>query len=48
MDMPAPNPAILARKALLVERLSQVLPPEALISDFAELPGVVDRLLGAT
>ena len=36
MQMPAPNPAILARKARLVERLLQVLPPEAVISDLAE------------
>ncbi|MGR3563494.1 MAG: FAD-linked oxidase C-terminal domain-containing protein [Heliomarina sp.] len=36
MDMPVANPAILARKAALVERLRAVLPEEALISDPAE------------
>ena len=36
MDMPAPNPAILAKKARLVERLKQVLPDDAVISDEAE------------
>ncbi|SFA86267.1 glycolate oxidase [Poseidonocella pacifica] len=36
MDMPAPNPAILARKARMVQRLSEVLPPDAVIHDEAE------------
>ncbi|OWU82430.1 FAD-linked oxidase C-terminal domain-containing protein [Phaeobacter sp. 22II1-1F12B] len=36
MDMPVANPAILARKTALVERLRAVLPEEALISDPAE------------
>ncbi|MHA6264758.1 FAD-linked oxidase C-terminal domain-containing protein [Arenibacterium sp. CAU 1754] len=36
MEMPAPNPAILARKARLVERLMQVLPRDAVIFDEAE------------
>ena len=36
MEMPRPDPAILARKARLVERLRQVLPAEAVIADPAE------------
>ena len=36
MEMPAPNPVILARKARLVERLLQVLPRDAVIFDVAE------------
>lgn len=36
MEMPAPNPAILARKGQLVERLMQVLPHEAVIFDEVE------------
>ncbi|WP_371038272.1 FAD-linked oxidase C-terminal domain-containing protein [Rhodosalinus sp. FB01] len=36
MDMPAPDPAILARKRDLVEGLSRILPPEAVIHDPAE------------
>ena len=36
MEMPIPNPAILARKARLVERLSEVLPRDAVIDDPAE------------
>ncbi|MDP5336253.1 MAG: FAD-binding protein [Paracoccaceae bacterium] len=31
MDMPSPNPVILAKKPRLVERLLQVLPPDAVI-----------------
>jgi glycolate oxidase len=31
MDMPSPNPVILAKKPRLVERLMQVLPPDAVI-----------------
>ena len=34
--MPAPDPAILARKAQIVDRLRHVLPPDAVISDEAE------------
>ncbi len=33
MDMPAPNPAIVAKKSRLVERLKTVLPSDAVISD---------------
>ena len=33
MDMPQPNPAIVSRKAELVERLHRVLPDRAVISD---------------
>ncbi len=36
MDMPAPNPAILARKPRIVERLRAVLPQDAVIDDPAE------------
>ncbi|MFD1195353.1 FAD-linked oxidase C-terminal domain-containing protein [Seohaeicola saemankumensis] len=36
MDMPSPNPAILAKKPRLVERLLQVLPAEAVIHLEAE------------
>ncbi|MDZ4095547.1 MAG: FAD-linked oxidase C-terminal domain-containing protein [Paracoccaceae bacterium] len=36
MEMPRPNPAILARKAQIVERLLQVLPPDAVVHDEAE------------
>ncbi|MDF1668297.1 MAG: FAD-linked oxidase C-terminal domain-containing protein [Roseovarius sp.] len=33
MDMPIPNPAILARKPELIDRLRQVMPDDAIISD---------------
>src|SRR6056297_171078 len=33
MEMPQPNPAILSRKAELIDRLQEVMPPEAVISD---------------
>jgi glycolate oxidase len=36
MEMPAPDPRILAKKARLVERLLRILPPEAVIHDIAE------------
>ena len=36
MDMPTPNPVILAKKARLVERLLMVLPAQAVIHDEAE------------
>ena len=36
MEMPTPNPAILARKARVVERLQAVLPKDAVIHDEAE------------
>jgi glycolate oxidase len=36
MEMPIPNPAILARKARVVERLSAVLPADAVIHDVVE------------
>ncbi|WP_433990023.1 putative FAD-linked oxidoreductase (plasmid) [Pseudoseohaeicola sp. NH-UV-7] len=36
MEMPIPNPAILARKVRLVERLCEVLPRDAVIDDPAE------------
>jgi len=36
MQMPEPNPAILAKKAALVERLHEVLPGDAVITDVAE------------
>ncbi|WIY26560.1 FAD-linked oxidase C-terminal domain-containing protein [Parasedimentitalea psychrophila] len=36
MEMPSPNPAILARKAELAARLSAVLPADALIQDEVE------------
>ncbi|SEN11909.1 glycolate oxidase [Roseovarius tolerans] len=36
MQMPDPNPAILAKKAALVERLQEVLPADAVITDAAE------------
>ncbi|GAB1364885.1 FAD-linked oxidase C-terminal domain-containing protein [Rhodobacter sp.] len=36
MDMPSPDRSILARKARIVARLQEVLPPDAVISDEAE------------
>ncbi|SEQ73923.1 FAD-linked oxidase C-terminal domain-containing protein [Thalassovita taeanensis] len=36
MEMPLPDPAVLAQKPRLVERLLQVLPPEAVIHDEME------------
>ena len=36
MEMPIPNPAVLARKDRVVARLLQVLPSDAVISDVAE------------
>jgi glycolate oxidase len=36
MQMPSPNPAILARKSTLVARLAEVLPADAIIQDEAE------------
>src|SRR6056297_608879 len=33
MEMPQPNPAILSRKAELIDRFQEVMPPEAVISD---------------
>ena len=36
MEMPAPNPAVLARKDRVVARLLKVLPADAVISDVAE------------
>lgn len=36
MDMPTPNPSILARKARIVERLRAVLPADGVIDDIAE------------
>ncbi len=36
MDMPSPDRTILARKARIVARLQEVLPPDAVISDEAE------------
>ncbi len=36
MEMPPPNPAIIARKPELITRLRQVLPKDAVISDMAE------------
>ena len=36
MEMPKPDPAVLARKAQLVARLTEVLPSDAIISDEAE------------
>lgn len=36
MEMPQPNPAVLARKGRLVERLSQVLSADAVISEESE------------
>ena len=36
MEMPAPNPAVLAKKAHLVERLLQILPETSVISDEVE------------
>ncbi len=36
MQMPEPNPAVLAKKARLVARLREVLPADAVISDEAE------------
>jgi glycolate oxidase len=37
MDMPAANPAVLARRSELIARLAQVLPKDAVIADEAEL-----------
>ena len=36
MEMPVPNPSIIARKARVVQRLHQVLPADAVISDEQE------------
>ncbi len=36
MEMPAPDPVILAKKARIVQRLLEVLPPEAVIHDESE------------
>ncbi len=36
MEMPSPNPSVLAKKARIVERLSGVLPPDAVIHDATE------------
>ncbi|MBO9399655.1 FAD-linked oxidase C-terminal domain-containing protein [Shimia sp. R9_3] len=36
MDMPTPNPEVLAKKARIVARLQEVLPADAVISDEAE------------
>ena len=36
MEMPAPNPDILSKKAELVTRLLDILPADAVISDPAE------------
>ena len=36
MDMPKPDPAVLARKATVLERLKEVLPEDAVIHDEAE------------
>ncbi|MDU9006108.1 FAD-linked oxidase C-terminal domain-containing protein [Sedimentitalea todarodis] len=36
MEMPTPNPAVLARKVRLIERLSEVLPADAIIHELAE------------
>ena len=36
MDMPAPNPSVIARKARVTERLHKILPTDAVISDPAE------------
>ncbi|PHR01182.1 MAG: FAD-binding oxidoreductase, partial [Sulfitobacter sp.] len=36
MEMPVPNPSIIARKARVVQRLQQVLPADAVISDEQE------------
>ncbi|SMP02804.1 FAD-linked oxidase C-terminal domain-containing protein [Shimia sagamensis] len=37
MDMPIPNPEVLANKARIVARLKEVLPPDAVISDEVEV-----------
>ena len=37
MDMPTPNPEVLAKKARIVARLKEVLPADAVISDEAEV-----------
>ena len=37
MDMPTPNPEVLANKARIVARLKEVLPPDAVISDEVEV-----------
>ncbi|MCU9836162.1 FAD-binding protein [Ruegeria sp. WL0004] len=36
MDMPTPNPTVLAKKPRLVQRLRQVLPADAVIDDLSE------------
>jgi FAD/FMN-containing dehydrogenases len=36
MEMPPPDPAILAKRSRVIERLSEVLPPDAVIHDPAE------------
>ncbi|MCV2887694.1 FAD-linked oxidase C-terminal domain-containing protein [Ruegeria aquimaris] len=36
MDMPTPNPSVLAKKPRLVQRLRQVLPADAVIDDLSE------------
>jgi glycolate oxidase len=36
MDMPIPDPMVLARKGRIVERLLSVLPPDSVIHDEAE------------
>ena len=36
MEMPRPDPALLARKPELLRRLQQVLPPQAVIHEEAE------------
>jgi glycolate oxidase len=36
MEMPTPNPAVLARKARVIDRLNGVLPPDAVIHDERE------------
>ena len=43
MQMPDPNPDILARKSRIVERLRKVLPPDAVIADEAEKLQTVRR-----
>ena len=44
MEMPKPDPNVIARKARLVERLSQVLPADGLIQDPAETRAYVAAL----
>ena len=48
MDMPIPNPAVLARKAQIVAALSAVLPTDAVLSDPAETRAWLLRGLNAT